>query len=46
MTRGDDDRIAGVRLAHHYHRTDPELVWQVAVQSVPQLAASLRSSRP
>ena len=36
--------IAGlrVRLAHHYHRTDPQLVWQIAAHSVPELAASLR----
>lgn len=34
-----------VRLAHHDHRTDLELVWQIAVQSIPALSASLRRKR-
>lgn len=37
-------KIAGlrVRLAHHYHRTDPALVWQIASESIPELSAALR----
>lgn len=30
-------------LAHHYHRTDPELIWSYALEQAPRLAASLRS---
>ncbi|HVM20238.1 MAG TPA: HepT-like ribonuclease domain-containing protein [Egibacteraceae bacterium] len=31
-------------LAHHYHRVDPEQVWSMATQDVPQLVAALRPS--
>jgi len=30
-------------LAHHYHRTDPELIWSYAVEEAPVLAAALRT---
>ncbi len=30
-------------LAHHYHRTDPELIWSYAIVQAPLLAAALRS---
>jgi uncharacterized protein with HEPN domain len=30
-------------LAHQYHRTDPELVWQYAEHEVPALANALRA---
>lgn len=29
-------------LAHHYHRTDPELIWSYAIDETPSLAKSLR----
>jgi uncharacterized protein with HEPN domain len=29
-------------LAHHYHRTDPELIWSYATNEVPTLALALR----
>jgi uncharacterized protein with HEPN domain len=29
-------------LAHHYHRTDPELIWSYATAQVPALARALR----
>ena len=29
-------------LAHHYHRTDPDLIWSYAVEQAPLLAAALR----
>ncbi|MGK2955202.1 MAG: HepT-like ribonuclease domain-containing protein [Solirubrobacterales bacterium] len=32
-----------VLLAHHYHRIDPEQVWQIAATSVPDLATQLRN---
>lgn len=32
-----------ILLAHHYHRIDPEQVWQIATDSVPDLAEHLRS---
>lgn len=31
-----------ILLAHHYHRTDPALIWQYATTQVPALAAALR----
>lgn len=31
-----------VLLAHHYHRIDPEQVWQIAATSVPDLVIELR----
>jgi uncharacterized protein with HEPN domain len=33
----------GVRLAHHYHRVDPESVWTAALRDVPALAEELRA---
>lgn len=33
-------------LAHHYHRTDPELVWQMAATDVPTLVRSVRGDAP
>lgn len=30
-------------LAHHYHRTDPDLIWSYALEQAPRLAASLRT---
>ncbi len=30
-------------LAHHYHRSDPELIWSYAVEQTPRLAAALRT---
>lgn len=30
-------------LAHHYHRTDPELIWSFANEDVPALATALRT---
>lgn len=32
-------------LAHHYHRVDPALVWQIATTEVPALVDTLRSRR-
>ena len=29
-------------LAHHYHRTDPDLIWTYAINEAPALARSLR----
>jgi uncharacterized protein with HEPN domain len=29
-------------LAHHYHRTDPDLIWSYATEEAPALAAALR----
>lgn len=29
-------------LAHHYHRTDPELIWTYAVNEAPALRSALR----
>lgn len=29
-------------LAHHYHRVDPDQVWSMATQDVPQLVAALQ----
>lgn len=36
--------IAGLRvvLAHHYHRTQPELIWQFASVEAPQLRSALQ----
>ena len=31
-----------ILLAHHYHRTDPALIWQYATTQVPVLADALR----
>ena len=31
-----------ILLAHHYHRTDPNLIWSYAVEQAPLLAAALR----
>jgi uncharacterized protein with HEPN domain len=33
-----------VVLAHHYHRVDPELVWAMATDEIPQLRRHLTSS--
>jgi uncharacterized protein with HEPN domain len=30
-------------LAHHYHRTDPDLIWSYAIEQAPLLADALRS---
>lgn len=30
-------------LAHHYHRTDPDLIWSYAIEETPVLAAALRT---
>jgi uncharacterized protein with HEPN domain len=30
-------------LAHHYHRTDPDLIWSYAVEQAPRLATSPRT---
>lgn len=30
-----------ILLAHHYHRIDPDQVWQIATRAVPDLAARL-----
>lgn len=30
-------------LAHHYHRTDPDLIWSYAIEEAPVLAAALRT---
>jgi len=32
-----------ILLAHHYHRIDPDQVWQIATGSVPALADHLRT---
>lgn len=32
-----------VVLAHHYHRVDPELVWEMATSEVPELRRRLTS---
>lgn len=32
-----------ILLAHHYHRIDPDQVWQIATVSVPDLVAHLRT---
>ncbi|HEV7721605.1 MAG TPA: HepT-like ribonuclease domain-containing protein [Iamia sp.] len=32
-----------ILLAHHYHRIDPDQVWQIATGSVPALARHLRA---
>lgn len=39
----DWEGIAGLRivLAHHYHRTQPELIWRFASVEAPQLLADL-----
>jgi len=39
----DWEGIAGLRvvLAHHYHRTQPDLVWQFASVEAPQLLIAL-----
>jgi uncharacterized protein with HEPN domain len=29
-------------LAHHYHRTDPELIWTYAANEAPALSSALR----
>jgi len=36
--------IAGLRvvLAHHYHRTQPELIWQFASMEAPKLRSALQ----
>jgi uncharacterized protein with HEPN domain len=41
----DWEGIAGLRvvLAHHYHRTQPNLIWQFASVEAPQLLVALRS---
>ena len=38
--------VAALRilLAHHYHRIDPEQVWQIAATSVPELVDDLQAS--
>ncbi len=38
----DWEGIAGLRvvLAHHYHRTQPELIWRFASVEAPQLLAN------
>lgn len=33
-----------VRLAHHYHRVDPEQVWTYSLQDVPKLLSALGRS--
>jgi uncharacterized protein with HEPN domain len=30
-------------LAHHYHRTDPDLIWSYAIEQAPVLASALRT---
>lgn len=30
-----------IRLAHHYHRVDPEQVWVIAAEHVPELVRAL-----
>ena len=30
-------------LAHHYHRTDPDLIWSYAIEQAPLLADALRN---
>lgn len=30
-----------ILLAHHYHRVEPDQVWQIAVDDVPVVAAAL-----
>jgi uncharacterized protein with HEPN domain len=30
-----------IRLAHHYHRTDPERVWRIAVEEIPVVSETL-----
>jgi len=41
----DWEGISGLRvvLAHHYHRTQPELIWQFASVEAPQLSLALRN---
>jgi uncharacterized protein with HEPN domain len=41
----DWEGIAGLRvvLAHHYHRTQPDLIWQFASVEAPQLLIALRA---
>ena len=31
-------------LAHHYHRTDPSLIWSYATEQAPALAEALRDA--
>lgn len=31
-----------ILLAHHYHRIDPDQVWEIATRSVPDLVRQLR----
>ncbi len=40
----DWEGLAGLRivLAHHYHRTQPDLIWQFAESDAPYLRAGLR----
>jgi uncharacterized protein with HEPN domain len=30
-----------IRLAHHYHRVDPSLLWTIAKEEIPRLAEAL-----
>ena len=30
-------------LAHHYHRTDPDLIWSYAIEQAPALESALRT---
>ncbi len=31
------------RLSHHYHRIDPDLLWTIAIDSVPAAANQIRA---
>jgi uncharacterized protein with HEPN domain len=39
--------VIGLRtvLAHHYHRVDPDQLWTIAVNDIPELLDRLRTSR-
>jgi uncharacterized protein with HEPN domain len=34
------------RLAHHYHRVDPDQVWTIATVDVPALVRRMASDQP
>ena len=42
----DDIRRLRIVLAHHYHRVDPDQVWTMATQDVPDAVRVIRAKRP
>lgn len=42
----DDVRRLRIVLAHHYHRIDPDQVWTIATNDVPNLAKAILDARP